>query len=136
MVGLSYVLVWGRFDQQIIVPIFTSITGIWVSLLAVKLLYPYLKDVKFLQQMGKVTYHIMANHLFVMYILTLLLFKLTGTPLSAKGDKINSIFDPVQTTYQYFVVFLVVTTYYGVFQQFIWKKISMAISTKLLHKDT
>lgn len=135
-IGLSYVLVWGRFDQQIIVPIFTSITGIWVSLLAVKLLYPYLKDVKFLQQMGKVTYHIMANHLFVMYILTLLLFKLTGTPLSAKGDKIYSIFDPVQTTYLYFVVVMVVTTYFGVFQQFIWKKISMAISTKLLHKDT
>lgn len=135
-IGLSYVLVWGRFDQQIIVPIFTSITGIWISLLAVKLLYPYLKDVKFLQQMGKVTYHIMANHLFVMYIITLVLFKLTGTPLSAKGDKIYSIFDPVQTTYLYFVVVMVLTTYFGVFQQFVWRKLTTAISTKLLHKDT
>jgi len=121
-IGLSYVLVWGRFDSQIIVPVLTSITGIWISLLAVKLLYPYLKDVKLLQQMGKVTYHIMANHLFVMYIITLILFKLTGTPLSAKGDKIYSIFNPVQTTYMYFVVVMLVTTYFGVFQQFIWKK--------------
>ena len=86
--------------------------------------------------MGKVTYHIMANHLFVMYIITLVLFKLTGTPLSAKGDKIYSIFDPVQTTYLYFVVVMVLTTYFGVFQQFVWRKLTTAISTKLLHKDT
>ena len=65
-IGLSYVLVWARFDQQLIVPIFTSITGIWASLFVVKLLYPYLKDIKFLQDMGNVTYHIMANHLLVM----------------------------------------------------------------------
>ena len=135
-IGLSFVLVWGRFDQQIIVPILTSITGIWVSLLAVKLLYPYLKDVKFLQQMGKVTYHIMANHLLVMYLITFLLFKFTGTPLTDKGDKIYAIFDPKQTTYLYFVVLMVLTTYFGVFQQFVWKKFTTAISTKLQHKDT
>ena len=135
-IGLSYVLVWGRFDQQIIVPILTSLTGIWISLFSIKILYPYLKDVKFLQQMGKVTYHIMANHLFVMYVITLILFKLTGTPLSDKGDKIYSIFNPVQTTYMYFVVVMLITTYFGVFQQFAWKKFTTAISTKQQHKDT
>lgn len=135
-IGLSFVLVWGRFDQQIIVPVLTSLTGIWVSLLSVKLLYPYLKDVKFLQQMGKVTYHIMANHLLLMYLITLALFKFTGTPLSAKGDKIYSIFNPVQTTYLYFVVVMLVTTYIGVFQQFVWRKLTTVISTKFQHKDT
>lgn len=135
-IGLSFVLVWGRFDQQIIVPVLTSITGIWISLLAVKLLYPYLKDVKLLQQMGKVTFHIMANHLLLMYLITLVLFKITGTPLTEKGDKIYSIFNPVQTTYLYFVVVMLVTTYLGVFQQFVWKKFTTAISTKLQHKDT
>lgn len=127
-IGLSYVLVWGRFDQQIIVPVLTSLTGIWVCLLTVKLLYPYLKDVKLLQQMGKVTYHIMANHLFVMYMITLILFHITGTPLSDKGDKIYSIFNPVQTTYVYFVLVMLITTYLGVFQQFVWKKISAGLN--------
>ncbi len=135
-IGLSFVLVWGRFDQQIIVPILTSITGIWISLFAVKIMYPYLKDVKLLQSMGKVTYHIMANHLLLMYLITLVLFHITGTPLSDKGDKIYSIFDPVQTTYLYFVVVMLITTYFGVFQQFVWRKLSMAISTKLQRKDT
>ena len=135
-IGLSYVLVWCRFDDQIIVPVFTSLTGIWVCLLTVKLLYPYLKDVKLLQSMGKVTYHIMANHLFVMYMITLLIFKIKGIPLSEKGDKIYSIYNPVQTTYLYFVVVMLITTYFGVFQQFVYKKFTTAILTKLQHKDT
>lgn len=122
-IGLSYVLVNGRFDDQVVVPILTAITGIWISLYAVKVLYPYLKDVKFLQQMGKVTYHIMANHVFVMYVITLILFHITRTPLTEKGDKIYAIFNPVQTTYLYFVVVMLITTYFGVFQQFAWKKI-------------
>ena len=135
-IGLSFVLVWGRFDQLIIVPFLTSITGICISLLAVKLLYPYLKDVKLLQQMGKVTIQIMSNHMLLMYLITLILFKITGTPLTEKGDKIYSIFNPVQTTYLYFVVVMLMTTYLGVFQQFVWKKFTTAISTKLQHKDT
>lgn len=121
-IGLSYVLVSGRFDDQLFVPVFTAITGIWISLFAVKILYPYLKDVKLFQQMGKVTYHIMANHVFVMYVITLILFNVTGTPLTEKGDKIYAIFNPVQTTYLYFVVVMLITTYFGVFQQFIWRK--------------
>lgn len=134
-IGLSYVLVWGRFDSQLIVPVLTSITGIWASLLVVKILYPYLKDVKFLQQMGKVTYHIMANHVLVMFLITLLLFNVTGTPLSDKGDKIYSIYNPVQTTYMYFIVVMLITTYFGVFQQFVWKKFKEVLA-KLQHKDT
>ena len=134
-IGLSYVLVWGRFDSQLIVPVLTSLTGIWVSLFTVKILYPYLKDVKILQQMGKVTYHIMANHVFVMYLITLLLFKFTGTSLAQKGDKIYSIYNPVQTTYMYFILVMLITTYFGVFQQFIWKKF-MEVSARLQHKDT
>lgn len=135
-IGLSYVLVWGRFDQQLIVPVLTSLTGIWVSLLTVKLLYPYLKDVKLLQDMGNCTYHIMANHLFVMYIITFALFQIFGIPLSEKGDKIYSIFNPTQTTYVYFVTVMLITTYFGVFQKYLYKKFTTAISTKLQHKDT
>ena len=129
-IGLSYVLVWGRFDLQIIVPVFTSITGIWISLFTVKLLYPYLKNIKLLQHMGKVTYHIMANHLFVMYMITIVLFYITGTPLSDKGS-IYSIYNPVQTTYMYFIIVMLVTTYFGVFQQFAMEKIVTGLHNKM-----
>lgn len=135
-IGLSYVLVWGRFDEQLIVPVLTSITGIWVSLFTIKLVYPYLKDVKLLQNIGNCTYHIMANHLFVMYVITLILFHVTGTPIAEKSDKIYSIYNPVQTTYVYFVVVILITTYFAMFQKFIYKKLSTAVSAILQHKDT
>lgn len=135
-IGLSYVLVWGRFDQQLIVPVLTSLTGIWICLYTVKLLYPYFKDIKFLQDVGNSTYHIMANHLFVMYIITLILFKVTGTPLTDKGDKIYSIYNPVQTTYLYFVIVMLITTYFAKFQKFIYKKVITEVSAKLQNKDT
>ena len=114
-IGLSYILVWGQFNTWGIVPILTSLTGIWASLFAVKILYPYLKDVKFLQNTGNVTYHIMANHLFVMYILTAIFLRLNGVPIEERANHdIYWIFDPVKNTYLYFVVTMVVTTYIGV----------------------
>lgn len=114
-IGLSYILVWGRFDNQLIVPIITSLTGIWASLFSVKILYPYLKNVKFIQDMGNVTYHIMANHLLVMYVITAILLKLHGIPMSERANHdIYWIYNPVQTTYVYFVVTMIATTYIGV----------------------
>ena len=114
-IGLSYVLVWGRFDNQLIVPIITSITGIWASLFTVKILYPYLKNVKFIENMGSVTYHIMANHLFIMYIITAILMYINGIPISERANHdIYWIYNPIQTTYLYFVITMIATTYIGV----------------------
>lgn len=114
-IGLSYVLVWARFDQQLIVPIITALTGIWASLFVVKITYPYLKDVKFVRQMGETTYHIMANHLLVMYIITAVFLYLNGIPISERANHdIYWIYNPIQTTYFYFVLTMVVSTYLGV----------------------
>lgn len=114
-IGLSYILVWGRFDHQLFVPILTSLTGIWASLFTVKILYPYLKNVKFIQDMGNVTYHIMANHLLVMYLITAVFLKLHGMPISERANHdIYWIYNPIQTTYLYFVITMVATTYIGV----------------------
>lgn len=124
-IGLSYVLVWGRFDNQIIVPVFTALTGIWVSLFTIEILYPFIKDIKLLKDMGSATYHIMANHVFVMYSITMLLCYFNHVTMDlGNSDKIYAIYNPVQTTYLYFVVVMLVTTYIGVFQRFVWRKIS------------
>lgn len=114
-IGLSYVLVWARFDEQLIVPIITSITGIWAAMFITKIFYPYLKDVKFFEQMGKVTYHIMANHLFVMYLITAFLLYINNIPITERAQHdIYWIYNPIQTTYLYFIIVMVVTTYTGV----------------------
>ena len=114
-IGLSYVLVWARFDDQLFVPIVTALTGIWASLFTVQILYPFVKDIQFVKDMGNVTYHIMANHLLVMYIMTAIFMWLHGIPVSERANHdIYWIYNPVQTTYLYFVVTMVVTTYVGV----------------------
>lgn len=123
-IGLSYVLVWGRFDQQIIVPILTALTGIWVSLFTIKILYPFFKDVKLIDDIGSATYHIMANHVFVMYLITMFLCRIHGVTMDlGNSDKIYAIYNPVQTTYFYFVIVMLITTYFGKFQRFIGKYI-------------
>lgn len=122
-IGLSYVLVWARFDDQLIVPIITALTGIWASLFTVKIIYPYVKDNKFVNYMGKTTYHIMANHLLVMYIITAIFLKINGIPIEERANHdIYWIYNPIQTTYLYFVLTMVITTYAGALQQAIWKK--------------
>ena len=126
-IGLSYVLVWARFDDQIIVPVLTSLTGIWASLFTVNVLYPILKDVKFLKYMGETTYHIMANHLLVMYLITAVFFKINGIPIAQRAlHDIYWIYNPVQTTYLYFVLTMVITTYVGVLQKKIKAKLFSA----------
>ena len=114
-IGLSYVLVWGRFDNQLIVPIITSLTGIWASLFTVKILYPYVKNIKFIEDMGNVTYHIMANHLFIMYIITAIFMYINGIPFSQRANyDVYRIYNPVQNTYLYFIITIAATTYIGV----------------------
>ncbi len=122
-IGLSYVLVWARFDDQLIVPILTALTGIWASLFTVKIIYPYVKDLKFVNYLGKTTYHIMANHLLIMYIITAIFLKINGIPIAERANHdIYWIYNPVQTTYLYFVLTMVITTYAGAAQQYLWKK--------------
>ena len=123
-IGLSYVLVWARFDSQIIVPVLTSITGIWFSLFFIEITYNYLKDIKFVRLIGENTYHIMANHLFVMYIITAVILKLNGIPISERNThNIYWIFNPVQNTYLYFILTMIITTYTGVFLKRIKKRL-------------
>lgn len=122
-IGLSYVLVWARFDQQLIVPVITAITGIWASLLVVKIFYPYVKDSIFLKHMGETTYHIMANHLLVMYVITAVFLKINGIPITERANHdIYWIYNPVQTTYLYFVLTMVICTYTGVWLKEINKR--------------
>ena len=123
-IGLSYVLVWARFDSQIIVPVLTSITGIWFSLFFIHVTYDYLKDIKFIKTIGENTYHIMANHLFVMFIITAIIFKINGIPYEERNlHNIYWIYNPVQNTYLYFVLTMLISTYSGVILKYIKSKI-------------
>ncbi len=123
-IGLSYVLVWARFDNQIIVPILTSLTGIWFSLFFIEITYKYIKNIKFLKLVGENTFHIMANHLFCMYLITVIILTINNIPVTEiNSHRIYWIYNPVQNTYLYFVITMILTTYSGVFLKFLKRKI-------------
>lgn len=120
-IGLSYILVWGEFDNWI-VPIITGFTGIWMSLYLVNIFYDKLKDWSFLQKIGQNTYHIMANHLLVFNIVTYSILALKGIPFDVKNNAdIYWFYLPLKTTYFYFVLGIVVTTYLGEFLKYLSK---------------
>lgn len=120
-IGLSFILVWGEFDNWI-VPILTSLTGIWMSLFIIEILYEKIKNCGFLHKIGQNTYHIMANHLLVFNIMTYLALFIKGIPFDIKNNAdIYWFYFPLKTTYLYFTAGIVITTYFGEFLKFINK---------------
>ena len=112
-IGLSYILVWGDFDNWI-VPILTGFTGIWMSLFLVEAGYNYIKDWKFLGKIGQNTYHIMANHLLVFNFITYTILALKGIPFDIRNSHdIYWFYCPMKTTYFYFVIGIIVTVCMG-----------------------
>ena len=102
-IGLSYILVWGDFDT-LIVPILTSLTGIWISLFIIEVSWNYIKNWTFLHKIGENTYHIMANHLLIFNIITYAILWFKGIPFDIKNNAdIYWFYCPVKTTYFYFV---------------------------------
>lgn len=121
-VGLHYLLVWGTYNNWI-VPILTSIAGIWISLFIVNICYDYIKDWKFIQQIGQNSYHIMANHLLIFNLITYSILAIKGIPFDVKNSQdIYWFYRPIITTYFYFIFGVIITTYIGVLIKFIKSK--------------
>lgn len=112
-IGLHFLLVWGTYNNWI-VPIITSITGIWMCLFIIEVCYDYIKDFSFLNKIGQNTYHIMANHLLIFNIITYSILYLKGIPFDIKNNAdIYWFYCPLKTTYFYFIVGIISTTYIG-----------------------
>ena len=68
----------------------------------------------------------MANHLFVMYIMTAIIFKINGIPMSERNiHDIYWIYNPIQNTYLYFVLTMIISTYSGVVLKYIKSKLPL-----------
>lgn len=112
--GLCYLLYNGSFYNPI-VPVLTSLTGIWFSLFLVNIFYPYLKNNKFIEQIGKNTYHIMVNHVVIIYMISNGFLYINN--IIARGKENSLVFwvyHPEKTTWIYFLIALIASTYIGV----------------------
>lgn len=122
-IGLHYLLVWGTYENAI-VPILTSITGIWISLFIVNVCFNYVKDWDFIEKIGQNTYHIMANHLLIFNLITYSILTAKGIPFDVKNSSdIYWFYNPVITTYFYFVFGVIATTYIGILIKYVKNKV-------------
>lgn len=128
-IGLSYILTGGIFTN-LLLPILTSITGIWASLFLVNIFYPYLKDNKLINNIGKNTYHIMANHVPFIYLLSNLFIWIKKLPYSIRENQIYWVYAPEKTAYFYFIVILIISTFSGMLIKYLSKTLTLTKPTK------
>lgn len=126
-IGLHFLLVWGQYNNWI-VPILTSLTGIWMSLFIIELLYEKIKNWTFLTKIGQNTYHIMANHLLVFNIITYLILFFKGIDFSIKNNSdIYWFYCPIKSTYFYFIIGIIITTMIGEGLKFLKNKMQRIV---------
>ncbi len=112
-IDLGYELVWGYFNGEILLPVITSLSGIWLCMFAVNLFYNRLKNIKPILHIGKNTYHIMANHLFSFFILTQILNKIFNIPIETSGVKIYEYCNIEHTCILYIVFGILFSLFFG-----------------------
>lgn len=122
-IGLHFLLVWGTYENPI-VPILTSITGIWICLFIVNFCYENIKNQDFIQKIGQNSYHIMANHLLIFNLITYSILAAKGISFDVKNSSdIYWFYNPVITTYFYFVFGVIATTYIGILIKYVKNKV-------------
>lgn len=129
MTGIDYALAKAIFNTPI-VPILTSINGIWMSLFLLNIFYDYIKNIKFFELLGQNTYHIMANNFFITYLITTVFLWLNNLPESTRGSDSFFVYEPSKTTFLYFILTLVLATYLGVAITYLSKKLKSFKSFK------
>ena len=105
-------------------------TGIYFVLFISKLLAPLVKPGSFIDKIGRNTFHIMANHLFVAFLVELAIFAIDGRSFDLLPDEIlgGKLYNLAKYKYLYTFIALYVSTYSGEFFNYTGNKIKAAIS--------
>ena len=105
-------------------------TGIYFVIFISKQLAPLVKPGSFIDKIGRNTFHIMANHLFVAFLVELAIFAIDGRPFDLLPDGIlgGKLYNLAKYKYLYTFAALYVSTYSGEFFNYTGNKIKAAIS--------
>lgn len=103
----------GKFFHSLS-PLIIPFTGIYFVLFASKLLEPFVKDGSFIDKAGRNTLHIMANHLFVIFLIEVIIFSIDGKNFSELPD-FGHFYKIGKYKFLYTFISLAVCTYLGEF---------------------
>lgn len=92
----------------------TPFTGIYMVLFTSKLLAPLVKEGSLIDKAGRNTLHIMANHLFIMFLIEVAIFTIDGRSFDMLPRGLGKIFYKCDT-YRFLYAFgsLIICTYIG-----------------------
>ncbi len=105
-------------------------TGIYFVLFISKQLAPHVKPGSFIDKTGRNTFHIMANHLFVAFLVELAIFAIDGRSFDLLPDGIlgGKLYKLAKYKYLYTFVALYLSTYSGEFFNYTGNKIKAAFA--------
>ena len=125
----AYFLSEGIFYDPIS-PILFSVNGIYLCLFIVKMISPLVKENSLIDKIGRNTYSIMANHLFVAFLISIVLFKIKHIsydmlPMKSLFTE-NFLYKPERYKYIYTIIAILIPTYLG--ESFRYLKYKLKIS--------
>lgn len=118
----SYSFASADFDNLCV--LFYSIIDIFFMLYLSKILGGLIKPANFMYKIGNNTFHIMANHMLVFYILDCLLIELTGQDPSIPSNPVWTY-----TWLGYLFLGIIIPTYFGMFLKSRRKKLELFLSS-------
>ncbi len=109
-------------------PFIVPFTGIYFTIFAAKLLAPLVKQGSFIDFVGKNTFHIMANHMFVIFLVEVIIFIIDGHSWNSFPDNLyGGKYNIGHYKFLYFALALYFSTYSGVFLNYTGSKIKPVI---------
>lgn len=104
-------------------PILTGVTGIWFTFFVAELVIPFVKNNDIITKIGKHTYAIMANHLFIIFLITQFFLSINDLNISAMNKNIYWTYKPEYTACFYAIIAIFGSLYTGIALSFVWNKI-------------
>ena len=131
-VGVNFIN--GSFHHNLSALI-SPFVGIFMILFISQTLVPYVEEGSFIDKMGKNSFHIMANHILVVYIIQTLIYSIDVQHLSFLPNNIGVIGKKVyrinEYCYFYTILSLVICTYFAEYQKRIYNKIKILCKISL-----
>ena len=116
-------LKWARLHHNMSA-LLCPFTGIYLVLFISKLLAPLVKEGSFIDKIGRNTLHIMANHVFVMFLISICILYIDGKSTADwPAGVLNAYYKMHKYKFLYAFGSLVICTYIGEFLNFTGKNI-------------
>jgi fucose 4-O-acetylase-like acetyltransferase len=106
---VNYELAWGDFNDRILLPIVSTLNGIYIYLFIAKAFTRLLSPNDFVYRIGENSYHIMSHHLLIFFVVNFIIVYYGGFDMSLLND-VGLGFEPDKFWFIYIIPGVLVPT--------------------------